>query len=55
MHSVEKFTKKLLVEGNDDFHVVCALCEKFGINENFDVVDCEGVNKLMERIPIRLK
>jgi hypothetical protein len=51
----EKFNKKLLVEGNDDKHVIWALCEQFNINETFDVIDCEGIDKLLEQIPVRLK
>ena len=55
MQIQEKFKKKLLVEGNDDQHVLWALCEKFSVNENFDVIDCEGIDKLFEQIPIRAK
>lgn len=51
----EQFKKKLLVEGNDDQHVIWALCEKFSISENFDVVDCEGIENLLQQIPVRLK
>lgn len=51
----EKFNKKLLVEGNDDKHVVWALCEKFQIAESFDVIDCEGISNLLVQIPVRLK
>lgn len=51
----EKFSKKLLVEGNDDQHVVLALCQKFDVPETFDVIDCEGIDKLNEQIPVRLK
>ena len=51
----EKFNKKLLVEGNDDQHVIWALCEQFKINETFDVIDCEGIDKLLEQIPVRFK
>lgn len=51
----EKFNKKLLVEGNDDKHVIWALCEKFQVAETFDVVDCEGVTNLISQIPVRLK
>lgn len=51
----EKFNKKLLVEGNDDQHVIWALCEQFKINQTFDVVDCEGIEKLIDQIPVRLK
>ena len=51
----EAHTKKLLVEGKDDQHVIWALCEKFSIPEVFDVVDCEGIDNLFKSIPIRLK
>lgn len=55
MKRSEKFKKKLLVEGNDDQHVIWALCEKFGVVENFDVIDCEGVENLLNQIPVRFK
>lgn len=55
MRIKEKFNKKLLVEGNDDQHVIWALCEQFKINETFDVIDCEGIEKLFDQIPVRLK
>ncbi len=51
----EKFNQKLLVEGKDDTHVIWALCEKFDVCQNFDVVDCEGISKLFELIPVQLK
>lgn len=55
MRVKEKFNLKLLVEGNDDQHVVWALCEKFNVKENFDVIDCEGIEKLLEQVPVRFK
>lgn len=55
MKKPERFKKKLLVEGNDDQHVIWALCDKFGIYENFDVIDCEGVENLLNQIPVRFK
>ena len=55
MRVKEKFNKKLLVEGNDDQHVIWALCEKFKVPEIFDVIDCEGIDKLNEQIPVRFK
>lgn len=57
-------TSLLLVEGNDDFHVVHSLCKQFNISVrslenpeggNFSVVDCKGINELFEQIPIRFK
>jgi len=55
MRVQEKFTKKLLLEGNDDQHVIWALCEKYNVHETFDVIDCGGINKLIEQIPVRFK
>jgi hypothetical protein len=55
MRVKENFNKKLLVEGNDDQHVIWALCEKYNLNENFDVVDCEGISRLYDQLPIRFK
>ena len=51
----EKHTKKLLVEGNDDQHVIWALCEMFKIPEVFDVIDCEGIDNLYKSISLRFK
>src|ERR1700753_428540 len=51
----EKFTKQLLVEENDDQHVVWALCQRFEIEETFDVIDCEGVDNLLNQVPVRTK
>jgi len=55
MNKEEEFSRKLLVEGNDDQHVIWALCEKFHISENFDVVDCGGIENLLNQLPQRLK
>ena len=51
----EKHTRKLLVEGNDDQHIIWALCEKFNIPEVFDVIDCCGIDSLYESISLRFK
>lgn len=51
----EKYDKKLLVEGKDDQHVVWSLCEKNELSENFDVIDCVGIDKLLSQIPVRFK
>ena len=48
-------TQQLLVEGNDDFHVIAALCKHFNINENFKIIDCQGIDKLLLGFPVRLK
>jgi hypothetical protein len=49
------FSKQLLVEGNDDMHVLMSLCQKFSVAENFEIIDCKGIDKLFTQIPIRLK
>lgn len=50
-----KKDKQLLVEGNDDKHVLFALCEQYNIPETFDIVDCEGIDNLLLSIPVKLK
>ena len=53
----------LLVEGNDDFHVIHSLCKQFNISVrnlenpkgNFSVKDCKGVTELLEQIPVLFK
>ncbi|MBR1520550.1 MAG: hypothetical protein IJ635_04855 [Bacteroidaceae bacterium] len=51
----EIHTYKLLVEGNDDQHVVWALCEKHNVPETFDVVDCESVKNVLKSFEVRLR
>lgn len=51
----ETHTYKLLVEGNDDQHVVWALCEKHSVPESFDVIDCGSVEYVLKVFKIRLK
>ena len=55
---------QLLVEGNDDFHVVHALFQRHDVPvrnlENpssgyFSVKDCAGIDRLLEQIPVQLK
>lgn len=56
-------TAQLLVEGNDDFHVVHALFNKNNVpvnnrenpNRKFSVKDCKGIESLLEVLPILLK
>lgn len=52
---IEKFSSKLLVEGNDDQHVVWAICERFKVAETFGVKDCQGIDKLLKQIPSYIK
>lgn len=51
----EKYSQKLLVEGNDDRHVIWSLCQKFNVPENFDVIDCDGIDNIFAQLPIRIK
>jgi hypothetical protein len=55
MQGYEKYNKKLLVEGTDDQHVIWALCEKFDVEENFDVINTNGITNLIKQFPLRLK
>jgi hypothetical protein len=55
MNIGEKFKKKLLVEGKNDQHIVWSLCEKYGINENFDTINHDGKDRLIEQLPLRIK
>ena len=48
------FPQKLLVEGKTDQHVVWALCEHYQVEENFNVVDCDGINNLLDELKMRL-
>ena len=51
----EKFDKKLLVEGNDDQHVLWTICREFKIAKSFDIIDSEGVSTLISNITVRAK
>lgn len=55
MSAKEKFNQQLLVEGNDDLHVLSALCQKFQVKQSFEIIDCTGIGKLLMQIPIRFK
>lgn len=45
----------LLVEGKDDQHVIWALCKRFNLPENFQVIETDGIDKLFKQLPVRLK
>ena len=51
----EEFAKKLLVEGNDDRHVMLALRYRHNLPKDFDVVDCGSIDNLEKRIPVIFK
>jgi hypothetical protein len=46
---------KLLVEGNDDLHIIYNICDKKKIEKNFEIVDCKGIVNLLNQILVRLK
>lgn len=52
---VEKFDSKFLLEGNDDLHVVWAICKRYNIPESFDVIQFGGIGNLLKQIPVRIK
>jgi len=54
MKPKKPFKQLLLVEGNDDQHVIWALCEKFKIRETFKVIDCKGIDNLYGQIEGRI-
>lgn len=55
MRVKEKYKYKLLVEGSDDRFVVLELRKKLNITDNFDVIDCGGIEPLLNDLKIRLK
>ncbi len=50
-----EFAKILLVEGNNDKHVIFALRDKFDVKNNFKVKDCSDIQTLIESIPEELR
>jgi len=44
----------LLVEGNNDKHVVMSLCSHYNVNDNFAIVSCDGVNEVLKRLRLSL-
>lgn len=42
--------KKLLVEGNDDLHVVAHIRNNYQLNDNFEIVDCKSVDKVNKKL-----
>ncbi|SDE63208.1 hypothetical protein SAMN04487996_10671 [Dyadobacter soli] len=45
----------LLVEGRDDLHVVNAICSRYQLPGSFEIISCEGINNLLNQIPILIK
>lgn len=55
MRMKEKHDFKLLVEGNDDLHVIMALCVQSQLPETFDIIDCNSVENVLSQFKLRLK
>ncbi len=51
----EKNEFKLLVEGNDEQQVIYKLFEKLELPLNFDVIDCQSIEKVKENLKVRIK
>jgi hypothetical protein len=47
--------RELLVEGNDDFHVMMALLAAHNVPQVFTVVNMGSDQKLLDQLPVRLK
>ncbi len=47
--------KKLLVEGNDDLHVVTNIRDSCQLADNFDIVDCKSVSNIKSTLTSYLK
>lgn len=50
----EKYLDKLLVEGNDDQHVIWSLCQHHSLPESFDVIDCGSIESVLKRFELSI-
>ena len=50
-----RFPYKLLVEGKDDLFVTAGIRDRHHLPDNFEIVDCEGVDKMPDQIIARIK
>lgn len=46
----DEWRKKLLVEGNDDLHVIAHIRNACQIEDNFEIIDCESINKINKKL-----
>ncbi|MFD2571354.1 DUF3226 domain-containing protein [Spirosoma soli] len=51
----KKFPYKLLVEGKDDLYVTASIRNQHQLTDNFEIIDCEGVDKMPDQITARIK
>lgn len=50
----EEFTYKLLVEGNEDVHVILALWNNAQLPIVFDIINSHSIEKLLDNLKLRL-
>ena len=50
----EEYKCKLLVEGNEDVHVIKALWGSYNLPIVFDIIDCKSITKVLANLRIRL-
>lgn len=53
--SRKKFPSKLLVEGKDDLYVVASIRNQHQLVDNFEIIDCRGVDKIPDQLIARIK
>ena len=54
MQESDSHPRVLLVEGPDDKHVVIHLRERSGLAQNFEIVEKEGINSLLDSIEVEV-
>ena len=54
MQESDSHPRVLLVEGPDDKHVVIHLRERSGLAQNFEIVEKEGINTLLDSIEVEV-
>ena len=54
MQESDSHPRVLLVEGPDDKHVVIHLRERSGLAQNFEIVEKEGINALLDSIEVEV-
>ena len=42
--------RMLLTEGKNDCHVICSLCVKYNIEENFQIYDCQSDERALKKL-----
>lgn len=45
----------LLVEGNDDLHVIASLLKNHDFPETFKIIPKDGINNILTTFPVQLK